>query len=169
MQYSTCRYYAELAPQFSSETATRGQHRALVRDRATRRHALRHVLHPMLVPQRRSCLCTSKRSTPSNVLRKPCYVNRIPADGKPPHVAFMMRCDGCSGGGAWFCFECMRKFSEAILVTARTHKPNKFKYRVRTRNALRRHSLRVLCTMRHWMAGTCCWMFAARRWPSGRS
>ena len=42
-------------------------------------------------------------------------MNRIPADGEPPHVAFMMRCDGCSGGGAWFCFECMRKFSEAIL------------------------------------------------------
>ena len=56
----------------------------------------------------RPCGFTSKATIPSHALVKPCAASKGEA-------SWMVRCNGCSGGGKYYCIDCLSKFRRAIL------------------------------------------------------
>ena len=60
----------------------------------------------------RPCGFTSKATTPAFLLVKPCAASKGDA-------AWMVRCNGCSGGGKYYCMQCLSKFRRAILEHTR--------------------------------------------------
>ena len=72
----------------------------------------------VLAPQvGKACALSGKASLPSfkgMELRKPCAATTAHA-ARSGEAHFMVRCEACSGGGRWYCVQCLAKFARAIL------------------------------------------------------